>query len=427
MRTPARVLPLARAQWEVCAALSAAGRLIGADTIPAVLKLVKDLMQHKEAHVRKKVLIALHGFLQKSPESVEDFCVDIFKRSLCDKDPSVMSAGLNGLFDLAKKDPRAYASVVPSVVVILKQIIEHRLPRVYDYHRMPAPWLQIKLLKLLAVLGHANQRTSEEMYEVLRQTMQVSDLKTTIGYAIMFECIKTITRIYPQAELLAAAAENTARFMASDNRNLRYIGIDALSAIVSVNADYAKEHQMVVVECMEDPDETMRRKTLALLFGMTNAQNAEFVVARMTGQLEVTRDEFLKRDLVAKITSLAEKFAPSNSWYIQTMNLVFECGGDLVSVEVAHNFMRLIAEGPSGDEDQDNQLRVDACRSYLALLPKSNTADRLIQVCALPRAKKSVVIPGVARRQGARPRLAEGGASAPLREAWKSVVPAARA
>jgi len=36
-------------------------------------------------------------------------------------------------------------------------------------------------------------------------------------------------------------------------------------------------------------------------------------------------------------------------------------------------------------------------------------------------AKKSVVIPGVARRQGARPRLAEGGACAPLREAWKSV------
>jgi len=36
-------------------------------------------------------------------------------------------------------------------------------------------------------------------------------------------------------------------------------------------------------------------------------------------------------------------------------------------------------------------------------------------------AKKSVVIPGVARRQGARPRLAEGGACAPLREAWKNV------
>ncbi len=246
-----------------------------------------------------------------------DLCADFvfFKRSLSDKDPSVMSAGLNGLFDLAKKDPRAYAGVASSVVVILKQVIEHRLPRDYDYHRMPAPWLQIKLLKLCAILGHANQRASEEMYEVLRQTMQVADLKTSIGYAIMFECIKTITRIYPQAELLAAAAENTARFMTSENRNLRYIGIDALLAIVSVNVAYAKEHQMVVVECMEDPDETVRRKTLKLLFGMTSAQNAEFVVSRMMSQLEVTRDKFLKRDLVAKITSLAEKFAPSNSWF----------------------------------------------------------------------------------------------------------------
>jgi len=34
------------------------------------------------------------------------------------------------------------------------------------------------------------------------------------------------------------------------------------------------------------------------------------------------------------------------------MKTVFERGGDLVSIEVAHNFMRLVAEGPSGDEDQ---------------------------------------------------------------------------
>lgn len=251
--------------WEACAALSAAGRLIGADTIPAVFKLIKDLIQHKNAHVRKKVLVALHGFLQKSPESVEDYCVDVFKRALCDPDPSVMAAGLNGLFDLAKKDARAYTSVVPSVVVILKQIIEHRLPRDYDYHRIPAPWLQIKLLKLLALLGHANQRASEEMYEVLRQTLQAAEPKTTIGYAIMYECIKTITRIYPQKDLLAAAAENTSRFITSENRNLRYIGIDALSAIVSVNPEFAKEHQMVVIECLEDPDETMRRKTVSIL------------------------------------------------------------------------------------------------------------------------------------------------------------------
>ena len=39
------------------------------------------------------------------------------------------------------------------------------------------------------------------------------------------------------------------------------------------------------------------------------------------------------------------KYAPDNQWFIRTMNVMFEVGGDLVRKEVAHNLMRLIAEG----------------------------------------------------------------------------------
>eukprot|EP00961_Rhodomonas_salina_P068507 919440-Rhodomonas_salina.1 len=45
----------------------------------------------------------------------------ILKRTIGDRDPSVMTAGLCGLVDVAKTDPVAYANLVPSLVSILKQ------------------------------------------------------------------------------------------------------------------------------------------------------------------------------------------------------------------------------------------------------------------------------------------------------------------
>ena len=50
-----------------------------------------------------------------------------------------------------------------------------------------------------------------------------------------------------------------------------------MAAIVQMNAKYAANHQMVVVECLEDPDETLKRKTLDLLYKMTNPMNCGVV------------------------------------------------------------------------------------------------------------------------------------------------------
>jgi AP-4 complex subunit epsilon-1 len=71
---------------------------------------------------------------------------------------------------------------------------------------VPAPWIQIKILKLLAILGQANQRASEGMYAVLGEVIKRSDVGSSIGYAVMYECVRTITKIYPQAALLELAA-----------------------------------------------------------------------------------------------------------------------------------------------------------------------------------------------------------------------------
>ena len=86
-------------------------------------------------------------------------------------------------------------------------------------------------------------------------------------------------------------------------------------------------------------------QTMDLLYQMTNPTNVEVITERMLSYLRTTHEDFVKKDIVAKITKLAERFSPNNIWFMKTMNEVFELEGNLVRPDVAHNLMRLIAEG----------------------------------------------------------------------------------
>ena len=77
---------------------------------------------------------------------------------------------------------------------------------------------------------------------------------------------------------------------------------------------------------------------------------------------------------------LEHRYAPDNSWFIRTMNTVFELGGELVRTDVAHNLMRLIAEGSGEDEDADMELRKYAAETYVNLISKTKLPDVLLQV-----------------------------------------------
>lgn len=56
-----------------------------------------------------------------------------------------MGAALCPLFDLITADAENYKDLVISFVNILKQVAERRLPKSYDYHQMPAPFIQASM------------------------------------------------------------------------------------------------------------------------------------------------------------------------------------------------------------------------------------------------------------------------------------------
>ncbi|XP_022346440.1 AP-4 complex subunit epsilon-1 isoform X2 [Enhydra lutris kenyoni] len=314
---------------EVCMALTIVSQIFPREMIPAVLPLIEDKLQHSKEIIRRKAVLALYKFYLIAPNQVQHIHIK-FRKALCDRDVGVMAASLHIYFRMIKENSSGYKDLTGSFVTILKQVVGGKLPVDFNYHSVPAPWLQIQLLRILGLLGKDDQRTSELMYDVLDESLRRAEL----------------------------------------NHNVTY-GLKALTYVIQQDPTLALQHQMTIIECLDHPDPIIKRETLELLYRITNAQNITVIVQKMLEYLHQSKEEYIIVNLVGKIAELAEKYAPDNAWFIQTMNAVFSVGGDVMHPDIPNNFMRLLAEG-FDDETEDQQLRLYAVQSYLTLLDVEN-------------------------------------------------------
>ncbi|XP_077935469.1 AP-4 complex subunit epsilon-1 isoform X2 [Halichoerus grypus] len=314
---------------EVCMALTIVSQIFPREMIPAVLPLIEDKLQHSKEIIRRKAVLALYKFHLIAPNQVQHIHIK-FRKALCDRDVGVMAASLHIYFRMIKENSSGYKDLTGSFVTILKQVVGGKLPVDFNYHSVPAPWLQIQLLRILGLLGKDDQRTSELMYDVLDESLRRAEL----------------------------------------NHNVTY-GLKALTYVIQQDPTLALQHQMTIIECLDHPDPIIKRETLELLYRITNAQNVTVIVQKMLEYLHQSKEEYIIVNLVGKIAETVDTYAPDNAWFIQTMNAVFSVGGDVMHPDIPNNFMRLLAEG-FDDETEDQQLRLYAVQSYLTLLDVEN-------------------------------------------------------
>uniref|UniRef100_A0A8C3LH01 AP-4 complex subunit epsilon n=1 Tax=Chrysolophus pictus TaxID=9089 RepID=A0A8C3LH01_CHRPC len=342
---------------EVSMALTIVSQIFPREMIPAVLPLIEDKLQHSKEIIRRKAVQALYKFYLIAPNQVQHIH-DKFRKALCDRDVGVMAASLHIYLEMIKENSSGYKDLTESFVIILKQVVGGKLPIDFNYHSVPAPWLQIQLLRILGLLGKDDPRTSELMYDVLEESLRRAEINHNITYAILFECVQTIYTIYPKSELLEKAAKCIGKFVLLFN--------------------FVALHQMTIIECLDHPDPIIKRETLEILYRITNGHNVIVIVQKMLDYLKETKEEYAIITLAGKIAELAEKYPfifqkpfGTFQWFIQTMNAVFSVGGDVLYPDIPNNFLRLLAEG-FDDGKEEKQLRTYAVQSYLTLLEEEN-------------------------------------------------------
>ena len=337
---------------EVSMALTAIARFANPLIIQAVSEPILKLLDSRDERIRKKAAMCLYKFYQVDKNAIMD-CEHKISNLLCDKDPSVVAATLPFYREMAEKETEKLKPLVDTFVLIFKQVVEGKFGNLYNYHRFPAPWVQNYILEILSYLGKDDQNCSAKMYEAIELCINKADkVGNNIGYATVYQCVKTICTIYPNSNLIKSASNIIAKFLSSDSPNLRCTGIYGLTLIIQFDQNYVMNFQSIIVDCMEINDETLKRATFELLYRMASLKNVEVIVDKMMNYLRKTTLEIpSKKEILQKIIELTERYAPNKAWFIKIINDVFLNFGSMVTDTVLLKLINIMSEWEQEAED----------------------------------------------------------------------------
>ena len=138
-------------------ALIATSQLLTKDMMPALIHLVYQALQHKEslshfpftsrATVLCKAIMLLQRFHQLDPDSVGDMNEEL-RRLLNSYNVTVVFSCVSVLHDFVIADPSQYKDLVPFFTEMLMNIVNGKFDRNYDYDTLPAPWMQMKIIRV---------------------------------------------------------------------------------------------------------------------------------------------------------------------------------------------------------------------------------------------------------------------------------------
>ncbi|XP_050236513.1 AP-1 complex subunit gamma-2-like [Mercurialis annua] len=332
-------------QYIVGLALCALGNICSAEMARDLAPEVERLLQFRDPNVRKKAALCSIRIIKKVPDLAENF-INPAAALLKEKHHGALITGIQLCIDLCKVSPEALEYLrkkcTDGLVRTLKDVVNSPYAPEYDIAGITDPFLHIRLLRLLRMLGQGDADASDAMNDILAQVATKTESNKNAGNAILYECVETIMSIEDNGGLRVLAINILGRFLSNRDNNIRYVALNMLMKAISVDAQAVQRHRATILECVKDSDASIRKRALELVYVLVNENNVKALTKELIEYLEVSDQEF-KGDLTAKICSIVEKFSPEKIWYIDQMLKVLTEAGNFVKDEVWHALIVVVS------------------------------------------------------------------------------------
>ncbi|CAL4072661.1 unnamed protein product [Meganyctiphanes norvegica] len=274
---------------------------------------------------------------------------------LNDQHMGVVTAASSLIEALVKKSPDEYKGCVSLAVSRLSRIVTASYTDLqdYTYYFVPAPWLSVKLLRLLqnypppedpGVRGRLNECLDTILNKAQEPPKSKKVQHSNAKNAVLFEAISIIIHSDSEPNLLVRACNQLGQFLSHRETNLRYLALETMCLLATSEFSHeaVKKHQETVINALKtERDVSVRQRAVDLLYAMCDRSNAEEIVQEMLNYLE-TADYSIREEMVLKVAILAEKYAQDYTWYVDVILNLIRIAGDYVSEEVWYRVIQIV-------------------------------------------------------------------------------------
>ncbi|KDR84992.1 hypothetical protein GALMADRAFT_233529 [Galerina marginata CBS 339.88] len=367
-----------------CLALHAIANVGGSEMAEALAEDVHRLLisPTSQNFVKKKAALTLLRLYRKHPEVIPaaEWALRIVS-IMDDQDLGVVICVTSLVMALAQDHLDPFAVCYTKAVDRLNRlVIEHEYSATYAYYKVPSPWLQVKLLRLLQYYPPSEDPTIQSVLHQVLQTIMNNCAEPSRNvqhnnaqHAVLFEAIGLAIHLDTNSPLVGTAAVLLARFISSKETNVRYLGLDTMAHLAAraESLEPIKKHQNTIILSLRDKDISVRRRALDLLYSMCDVDNSELIVGELLRYLRVA-DYALREEMVLKIAILTEKYANSYKWYVDMILQLISTAGEHVGDEVWYRVVQIV----TNTED----LQEYAAKAVFEHLKSPSTHESLVKV-----------------------------------------------
>lgn len=366
-----------------CLALHAIANIGGREMGEALSGEVHRLLiaPTSKSFVKKKAALTLLRLYRKHPDIVQPQWAERIISLMDDPDMGVALSVTSLVMALAQDNPEQYKGCYVKAAHRMKKIlVDEEYALDYMYYKVPCPWIQVKLLRLMQYFPpsedtHVRELIRESLQKILNLALEMPKnvQQNNAQNAVLFEAINLIIHLDTEQALMRQISQRLGKFIQSRETNVRYLGLEAMTHLAAraETLDPIKQHQDIIIGSLKDRDISVRRKGLDLLYSMCDSSNAQPIVGELLKYLQ-NADFAIREEMVLKIAILTEKYATDIQWYVDISLRLIAMAGDHVSDEVWHRVIQIVTN--------NEELQVYAAQNTLQYVKVDHCHETLVKI-----------------------------------------------